>query len=86
MRSWVLEVKNDRFLYRRWDGQFYRYVAIAKDGDTGERLCVVSDEAGRREALTYDQFFGRIELDGQTVRRFEPVNPIRKIINSESVS
>lgn len=63
--------------YRHYKGGEYEVIGVARDSETLAPLVVYRPlyNASGLWVRPHAMFFGCIEIDGQSVRRFAPVNP-----------
>ena len=62
-------------LYKHYKGGVYDFITQAFDSDTGEEKAVFRNvETGVAWIRPLQEFQGTVEVDGQTIPRFTPVD------------
>ena len=59
--------------YKHFKGGIYTYICDALLEDEGTHVIVYEDDQGRRWVRPRVEFYGTLEFEGETVRRFEKV-------------
>ena len=60
--------------YRHYKGGIYTFIGIGAHTETRERLVAYYDEKGTLWFRPEKMFFGNVEVDGKTVKRFTPIS------------